>query len=343
MKSLSKSVPAPKLAAPVAKTKKKVLVLECPFIAKPDIGLQLSYIRAEEQDPEFDLKNMVEQEKKKHGKKHTKDGKRKEKVYDPSGNMGLTPEQQKQIVELRHGSPPDFTQPPLMKQNEIARIVNTNQNTVSRFLKFYFIANNIHWKHLGGGLYQVGETFFRTDRGNNGSEPKADADRASNIISHKQRDKTSLPSHANLGQGWKVREGFKRSIESYLRSLKNLQVMTAEQQRLTSEPNLSKVCGSLEKDLPFRTHRIEKNNNNGDRKQARFEIRKYMINERIRSNQQEKGYKNFLAIKELIKKGELTSEALKNNRYYLAEKKGQQVIVTGGEGAENKNHDAGRQ
>ena len=34
--------------------------------------------------------------------------------------------------------------------------------------------------------------------------------------------------------------------------------------------------------LPFRTRRIERNNNNGVRKQARLEIRKRMINERVK-------------------------------------------------------------
>jgi hypothetical protein len=34
--------------------------------------------------------------------------------------------------------------------------------------------------------------------------------------------------------------------------------------------------------LPFRTRRIERNNNNGMRKQARLEIRKRMINERVK-------------------------------------------------------------
>lgn len=34
--------------------------------------------------------------------------------------------------------------------------------------------------------------------------------------------------------------------------------------------------------LPFRTKRVEKNNNNGVRKQARLEIRKRMVNERVK-------------------------------------------------------------
>ena len=33
---------------------------------------------------------------------------------------------------------------------------------------------------------------------------------------------------------------------------------------------------------PFRIRRLEKNNNNGERKQAKLEIRKRMINERCR-------------------------------------------------------------
>ena len=34
--------------------------------------------------------------------------------------------------------------------------------------------------------------------------------------------------------------------------------------------------------LPFRLKRIEKNNNNGSKKQAKLEIRKRMINERVK-------------------------------------------------------------
>ena len=34
--------------------------------------------------------------------------------------------------------------------------------------------------------------------------------------------------------------------------------------------------------LPFRIRRIEKNNNNGMKKQAKLEIRKRMINERVK-------------------------------------------------------------
>lgn len=34
--------------------------------------------------------------------------------------------------------------------------------------------------------------------------------------------------------------------------------------------------------LPFRTKRVEKNNNNGVRKQARLDIRKRMVNERVK-------------------------------------------------------------
>ena len=34
--------------------------------------------------------------------------------------------------------------------------------------------------------------------------------------------------------------------------------------------------------VPFRVRRIEKNNNNGEKKQAKLEIRKRMINERVK-------------------------------------------------------------
>ena len=34
--------------------------------------------------------------------------------------------------------------------------------------------------------------------------------------------------------------------------------------------------------LPFRVRRLEKNNNNGEKKQAKLEIRKRMINERVK-------------------------------------------------------------
>ena len=63
--------------------------------------------------------------------------------------------------------------------------------------------------------------------------------------------------------------------------------------------------------LPFRVRRIEKNNFNGAKKQAKLEIRKRMINERVKQRQRYISMKKIEAIKELIKKGELTEDALR--------------------------------
>ena len=63
--------------------------------------------------------------------------------------------------------------------------------------------------------------------------------------------------------------------------------------------------------LPFRVRRIEKNNNNGEKKQAKLEIRKRMINERVKQRQRYISMKKIEAIKELIAKGELTEDALR--------------------------------
>ena len=63
--------------------------------------------------------------------------------------------------------------------------------------------------------------------------------------------------------------------------------------------------------LPFRVRRIEKNNNNGETKQAKLEIRKRMINERVKQRQRYISMKKIEAIKELIAKGELTEDALR--------------------------------
>ena len=63
--------------------------------------------------------------------------------------------------------------------------------------------------------------------------------------------------------------------------------------------------------LPFRTRRIERNNNNGVRKQARLEIRKRMINERVKMRARLQTQRKIEAIKELIDKGELPEDSLK--------------------------------
>jgi hypothetical protein len=63
--------------------------------------------------------------------------------------------------------------------------------------------------------------------------------------------------------------------------------------------------------LPFRTRRIERNNNNGVRKQARLEIRKRMINERVKQRARLQTQRKIEAIKELIEKGELPEDSLK--------------------------------
>jgi hypothetical protein len=48
--------------------------------------------------------------------------------------------------------------------------------------------------------------------------------------------------------------------------------------------------------LPFRTKRVEKQNNNGEKKQARLEIRKRMINERVKQRQRYISAKKIEAI-----------------------------------------------
>ena len=63
--------------------------------------------------------------------------------------------------------------------------------------------------------------------------------------------------------------------------------------------------------LPFRVRRLEKNNNNGEKKQAKLEIRKRMINERVKQRQRYISMKKIEAIKELIGKGELSEDALR--------------------------------
>ncbi len=63
--------------------------------------------------------------------------------------------------------------------------------------------------------------------------------------------------------------------------------------------------------LPFRTKRVEKTNNNGEKKQARLEIRKRMINERVKQRQRYISAKKIEAIKELIDKGELPATSLR--------------------------------
>ena len=50
------SIPTPQLTAPVAQSSNRLLILECPFVAKPDIGAILSYIRSEEQSLEMEAK-----------------------------------------------------------------------------------------------------------------------------------------------------------------------------------------------------------------------------------------------------------------------------------------------
>jgi hypothetical protein len=63
--------------------------------------------------------------------------------------------------------------------------------------------------------------------------------------------------------------------------------------------------------LPFRTKRVEKQNNNGEKKQARLEIRKRMINERVKQRQRYISAKKIEAIQELIDKGELPASSLR--------------------------------
>ena len=73
--------------------------------------------------------------------------------------------------------------------------------------------------------------------------------------------------------------------------------------------------------LPFRTKRVEKFNNNGEKKQAKLEIRKRMLNEKVKQRQRMISIKKIEAIKELIAKGELTPDALR----WKMKKKGHQV------------------
>ena len=63
--------------------------------------------------------------------------------------------------------------------------------------------------------------------------------------------------------------------------------------------------------LPFRLKRIEKMNSNGSKKQAKLEIRKKMINERVKQRQRFLSMKKIEGIKELINKGELAPDAMR--------------------------------
>lgn len=63
--------------------------------------------------------------------------------------------------------------------------------------------------------------------------------------------------------------------------------------------------------LPFRTRRFEKNNNNGERKQIRYEIKRIRVNERVKKRQRLLREQKMHEIRKMIENGELSLEALK--------------------------------
>lgn len=63
--------------------------------------------------------------------------------------------------------------------------------------------------------------------------------------------------------------------------------------------------------LPFRTRRHEKNNNNGERKQIKWEIKRIRVNERVKKRQKLVREQKMLEIRRMIETGELTLDALK--------------------------------
>ena len=76
--------------APEPQQQNKLLILECPFVARPDYGAKLDFIRSEDQCSEIEAKKF---DIWLHGKNLTKNAmKSKAHKYDNSGNMGLTKE-----------------------------------------------------------------------------------------------------------------------------------------------------------------------------------------------------------------------------------------------------------
>ena len=63
--------------------------------------------------------------------------------------------------------------------------------------------------------------------------------------------------------------------------------------------------------LPFRTRRNEKQNNNGERKWIRCELKKQRVNERVKKRQRILREEKMGEIRRMIEQGELTIDALK--------------------------------
>ena len=63
--------------------------------------------------------------------------------------------------------------------------------------------------------------------------------------------------------------------------------------------------------MPFRIRRYEKQNNNGEKKQIRSEIKRVKVNERVKKRQKLLREQKMMEIRKMIENGELTVEALK--------------------------------
>ena len=68
-------------------------------------------------------------------------------------------------------------------------------------------------------------------------------------------------------------------------------------------------------------HRIEKNNKNGEKKAEKYALRIKFMSDRAKKVHAKRSYRDYKAKLELIDKGELTWDSLKNNRWYEADKK----------------------
>ena len=114
-----------------------------------------------------------------------------------------------------------------------------------------------------------------------------------------------------------------RYFDRYMRNLKDAVDFVEAKSDLNQYGDIEQVRGRIriEKRLPFRFRRIERNNANGGEKQIRQRARYAYHNEYGRWKTRQHVMEKYLAIKELVDSGEATKAELMPRRFQLAEKR----------------------
>lgn len=241
--------------------------------------------------------------------------------YTGSLRYNLTPEQEKEILYLRHGPDLDLEGKPRLALHNIAQQVGVNANYVSRFLRKYFKDHDVQWQKKN--WWKKGYHIY------------ARPAQTTAALTGDQGQTVGKQQSFSCGEARTIQyeTAMNMYYTSYERSLRRAtQGMTPRQLdglgETTRKASKLMLChpdqlsGYLCRMLPFVNHRKENRNKNGLHKQIIHQQRKEEAVLKYRYLKRKENMERYQGLKELYDKGEIGEELLRRNRLYLAEKRG---------------------